>query len=102
MQTVTLSKKSVPTGIINDIKYKINLAADIGTELYQNDDIDYYGPYVPIIPEEAEKVNIVISYDLEDSLVNGFSNYLDNYIESIMENYCDLNKSWRLDYDKCK
>lgn len=102
MQTVRLLKKSVPVGLINDILYKINLVADIETELYQNADINYYEPYAPIIPEGVEKVNIVISYNLEDNIVNSFSDYLDNYIESIMENYCDLNKSWRLEYDKCK
>lgn len=94
--------KSIPVGLVNDILNIVNLAGEIITVLYQNDSTDFYESYISDIPKGCEKVNMIIDYAIESSIKTSFATYIETTVDNMVENYCSLNKSWRLEYDECK
>lgn len=94
--------KSVPTGLVNDILNLISLAGETHNTLYQNDDADSYTCYSHSY-ENFNKVNMIVEYNIESDLSYGFKSFVQHKVESMIEKYHELNKSWRLEvYDKRK
>ena len=65
----------VPIGICNDIIRYMSLVADIDAVYYQRTD-GYQRALINDIDEDAEVIHIIISADINESLIDGFEAFL--------------------------
>lgn len=80
----------VPIGICRDIEYHLSLLADIDTVYFQRTD-GYQRALLTGI-DDVDTVHMLVNTTIEDSLVDGFEEFLLKYIADMRNQIKTLNK----------
>lgn len=81
----------VPIGICGDIEHHLSLLADIDAVYFQR--IDSYKKVIASdIDDDADIINMLVNTSIEDSLVDGFEEFLLKYIADMRNQIKTLNK----------
>lgn len=81
----------VPIGICKDIEHHLSLLADIDAVYFQRTD-NYMKVATSEIGDEVNTVHMLVNTSIEDSLVDGFEEFLLEYIADIRNQIKTLNK----------
>lgn len=81
----------VPIGICKDIEHHLSLLADIDAVYFQRTD-NYMKVVTSEIDDEVDTVHMLANTSIEDSLVDGFEEFLLEYIADIRNQIKTLNK----------
>lgn len=81
----------VPIGICRDIEHHLSLLADIDAVYFQRTD-NYMKVVTSEIDDEVDTVHMLVNTSIEDSLVDGFEEFLLEYIADIRNQIKTLNK----------
>lgn len=80
----------VPIGICRDIEYHLSLLADIDTVYFQR--TDGYQRALLTGNDDVDTVHMLVNTTIEDSLVDGFEEFLLKYIADMRNQIKTLNK----------
>lgn len=81
----------VPIGICRDIEHHLSLLADIDAVYFQRTD-NYMKVVTSEIDDEVDTVHMLVNTSIEDSLVDGFEEFLLEYIADMRNQIKTLNK----------
>lgn len=97
MKLLAQQFRSVPVGIVPSIINTISLVAEIVSCKYSDvTHIEEFNLYKEEIQDEAEKVDILIKYNIEDDMYYSFEVFIKQYVTEAVERYLLLNKCWEL------
>lgn len=100
MQQFTQQFRDIPVGIVNNILDMITLVAEISSVVYRDAfDLDCSSMYTSILKDEYDKVDIAISYYIDDEMTYSFDVFLNKYVDTLLEQYKALKKCWSLAND---
>lgn len=81
----------VPIGIFRDIVHHLSLLADIDAVYFQRTD-SYKKVITSEIGDDVDTVHMLVNTTIEDSLVDGFEEFLLKYIADMRNQIKTLNK----------
>lgn len=81
----------VPIGICRDIEHHLSLLADIDAVYFQRTD-SYKRALINEIGDEVDTVHMLVNTSIEDSLVDGFEEFLLKYIADMRNQIKTLNR----------
>ena len=81
----------VPIGICGDIEHHLSLLADIDAVYFQRTD-SYKKVIASDIDNDVDTIHMLVNTSIEDSLVDGFEEFLLKYIADMRNQIKALNK----------
>ena len=81
----------VPIGICKDIEHHLSLLADIDAVYFQRTD-GYKKMIASEIDDDVDTINMLVNTSIEDSLIDGFEEFLLKYITDMRNQIKTLNK----------